>query len=87
MTTYISLLRGINVGGHNKITMDALKQLYCELGYLNVQSYIQSGNLIFDSPNTDIGAMAHLLQDEILQNCLKTRNQFIFTSHFGPKPV
>jgi uncharacterized protein (DUF1697 family) len=53
LTTYISLLKGINVGGHNKIKMDALQQMYLKLGYTDVQSYIQSGNLIFRTNETD----------------------------------
>jgi len=49
MTTYIALLRGINVSGHNLIKMDALKQLFLDLGYHDVSTYIQSGNVIFKS--------------------------------------
>ncbi|MBG7630960.1 MAG: DUF1697 domain-containing protein [Bacteroidetes bacterium] len=49
METYIALLRGINVGGHNKMKMLELKQLFVDLGYLDVVSYIQSGNVIFNS--------------------------------------
>ena len=49
MQTYIALLRGINVSGHNKIKMIALKQLFDKLGYKNVTTYIQSGNVIFQS--------------------------------------
>jgi uncharacterized protein (DUF1697 family) len=48
MTRYISLLRGINVGGRRKILMADLKKLYSDLGCLNIQTYIQSGNVIFD---------------------------------------
>ncbi len=47
MTTYISILRGINSGGYRIVQMDALRSLYAKLGYSNVQSYIQSGNVIF----------------------------------------
>lgn len=46
---YIALLRGINVGGHHKMPMAELRALCDELGWNNVKSYIQSGNLIFDS--------------------------------------
>ncbi|AFM03688.1 hypothetical protein Fleli_1252 [Bernardetia litoralis DSM 6794] len=49
MTKYISILRGINVGGKRKILMKDLKELYHNLGFLNVETYIQSGNVIFDS--------------------------------------
>jgi len=47
MTTFISILRGINVSGHRMIKMDALRQLYTEMGFSNVQTYIQSGNVVF----------------------------------------
>ena len=49
MTTYIALLRGINVTGHNKIKMTDLIQLFLDLGYLDVLTYIQSGNVLFKS--------------------------------------
>jgi uncharacterized protein (DUF1697 family) len=49
MTTYIALLRGINVSGHHKIKMAELKQLFLDLGYHDVSTYIQSGNVIFKS--------------------------------------
>ena len=48
MPTYISLLRGINVSGQKKILMADLKSLYEELGFTNVQTYIQSGNVVFE---------------------------------------
>lgn len=47
MSTCIALLRGINVGGHNKIAMAELRALCEKLGLGGVQSYIQSGNLVF----------------------------------------
>ena len=46
---YISILRGINVSGHKKIKMVDLKSLYELLGFQNVATYIQSGNVIFDA--------------------------------------
>ena len=51
MTIYIALLRGINVGGHNIIKMADLKQLMGTMGLNNVQTYIQSGNIVFESDN------------------------------------
>jgi uncharacterized protein (DUF1697 family) len=50
MKTYACILRGINVGGHKKILMSDLKALFEEAGYINVSTYIQSGNVIFRSP-------------------------------------
>lgn len=47
MTTYISLLRGINVSGSNIIKMEALRKLYAELGFEAIQTYVQSGNVVF----------------------------------------
>ena len=47
MQTYISILRGINVSGQKKIIMTDLVKLYEDLGFKDVVSYIQSGNVIF----------------------------------------
>ena len=49
MKTYIALLRGINVGGHKKILMKDLSLLFESLGFENVKTYIQSGNVVFRS--------------------------------------
>ncbi len=49
MTTYISILRGINVSGQRKILMADLKKTYEKLGFSNVATYIQSGNVVFSS--------------------------------------
>lgn len=46
---YLLLLRGINVGGKNKVSMAELKDLISRLGYENVITYINSGNIIFDA--------------------------------------
>lgn len=47
--TYVALLRGINVGGNNKISMPELKSAFENKGFKNVITYINSGNVIFDS--------------------------------------
>ena len=49
MNTYIALLRGINVSGHKKILMADLKLLFESLGFEQVTTYIQSGNVVFKS--------------------------------------
>ncbi len=49
----VALLRGINVGGHKKIKMADLRALFGELGFGDVQTYIQSGNVIFDPAGAD----------------------------------
>jgi len=50
MPVHIALLRGINVGGKNRIAMPALREMAIGLGYTEVATYIQSGNLIVTSP-------------------------------------
>lgn len=47
MQIYIALLRGINVSGHKKIIMADLKEMFEHLGYIDVITYIQSGNIVF----------------------------------------
>ncbi len=49
MTTYVALLRGINVGGHNRVAMADLRAVVSSLGHTDVATYIQSGNLVFTS--------------------------------------
>src|SRR3990172_2308519 len=46
---YIALLRGINVGGNRKVEMKKLKSFFESFGYINVSTYINSGNVIFES--------------------------------------
>ena len=53
MGTAIAFLRGINVGGHNRMKMAELRDVFSSLGYADVRTYIQSGNVVFESPETD----------------------------------
>ena len=53
MNRYVALLRGINVGGKNIIKMDDLKTCFKEMGFVNIATYIQSGNVLFDSNETN----------------------------------
>lgn len=52
---FVALLRGINVGGHKRVPMAELRALGAELGWTNVASYIQSGNLVFDAAGKAAG--------------------------------
>ncbi len=65
MQTYISMLRGINVSGHKIIKMEALRKMYKELGYKNVSSYVQSGNIVFGAEATTCRAVAERILLEI----------------------
>ena len=53
MNKHIAILRGINVGGRRKIKMADLKALLAKLNFENVITYIQSGNIVFESSLTD----------------------------------
>jgi uncharacterized protein (DUF1697 family) len=57
---YVALLRGINVGGRNPVAMADLRQTFTECGFSGVRTYIQSGNVLFDSDRP-----ARSLEDEI----------------------
>ncbi len=57
MNTYIALLRGINVGGNHKLPMKALAALLEGMGLHNVKTYIQSGNVIFQSERSDVATL------------------------------
>ena len=65
MHVIISLLRGVNVGGHNKIKMDALRGLYASLKLRNAQTYVQSGNVIFRTNERDLVQLAKRIENAI----------------------
>ncbi|HTF24637.1 MAG TPA: DUF1697 domain-containing protein [Candidatus Limnocylindria bacterium] len=65
MGVIISMLRGVNVGGHNKIKMDALRELYESLKLWDAQSYVQSGNVIFRSDERDISRLTRRIEEGI----------------------
>ena len=65
MQTYISMLRGINVSGQKKIRMADLKSLYESLGLENVQTYVQSGNVVFDSEEQDVAKLRKSIEAQI----------------------
>lgn len=64
MATFIALLRGINVGGKNTIKMAKLKQVFEAIGLYEVQTYIQSGNVLFKS-NEDEESLRNKIEQEI----------------------
>lgn len=61
MKTYVAFLRGINVGGKNIVKMDAVRSAFEELGFSGVKSYIQSGNIIFQSDLSDEEKLAKII--------------------------
>lgn len=62
MPVVISMLRGVNVGGHNRIKMDALRALYESLKLRNPQTYIQSGNVIFETRQDDLVRLSRQIE-------------------------
>lgn len=67
MQTYISILRGINVSGRNLIKMADLQQLLRESGFQNLKTYIQSGNVVYRYPQTDVKILSSLIASKITQ--------------------
>jgi uncharacterized protein (DUF1697 family) len=65
MPVVISMLRGVNVGGHNKIKMDALRALCESLKLRDPQTYVQSGNVIFRTKEQNHVLLTKRIQDGI----------------------
>ena len=67
MNTLISMLRGINVSGKNTIRMEELRELYETLDFKKVQTYVQSGNVIFETSDTNPSELATKIEKKIKQ--------------------
>ncbi|WP_440961313.1 DUF1697 domain-containing protein [Paenibacillus nitricinens] len=65
MTIYIALLHGINVGGHKIIKMQDLKTMLQSLGFHNVRTYIQSGNVVFESDEESESLLSGVIERQI----------------------
>ncbi len=65
MATYVALLRGINVGGRNKVPMAALREVVTSLGHTGVTTYIQSGNVLFTAAGASTRELAAALESAI----------------------
>lgn len=67
MTTCVSLFRGINVGGNRIVPMSELKSLHEALGFRNIATYIQSGNVVFSSDETDPAQLTQQIEEGFAQ--------------------
>lgn len=67
MTTHLALLRGINVSGHNMIKMEALKTALEAIGFQNVRTYIQSGNVFVDTEEESPSKVGFMIRQEIFK--------------------
>ncbi|WP_188805889.1 DUF1697 domain-containing protein [Citricoccus zhacaiensis] len=65
MRTHVGLMRGINVGGHNRLAMSDLREIVTGLGFSDVVTYIQSGNVVFSCIETDCTQLSTQLEQAI----------------------
>ena len=65
MASHVALLRGINVGGRNKVPMADLREVVASLGHTGVSTYIQSGNVLFNTAEEDTAKLAAALESAI----------------------
>jgi len=65
MESYVALFRGINVGGKNIVPMKALVVLFEDLGFRNVKTYIQSGNVVFESSGKSVARLSVKIGSEM----------------------
>lgn len=66
MPKYVAFLRAINVGGHI-VKMERLRDLFAALNFKNVETFIASGNVIFDSPSKSAGALEKKIESHLLK--------------------
>lgn len=65
MRTHVGLLRGINVGGHNRLAMADLREIVMALGFRDVETYIQSGNVVFTCAEFNLAELSTKLEQAI----------------------
>ena len=98
MEVIVSMLRGINLGPHHRVTMEALRALYTELKLRDPQTYIQSGNVVFRTGERDLLRLARKIEDRIerdfgfradvvLRNCADMRATVAANPFAGRKDI
>jgi uncharacterized protein (DUF1697 family) len=65
LESYVALLRAVNLGAHNKVSMPALRALVEALGFEDVRTYVQSGNVVFKGAARDHGEVGRTIEDEL----------------------
>ena len=68
-TVFVALLRGVNVGGNNIISMSSLRTSFEKMGFSNVSTYINSGNVIFQDPRKSIPELVRRIEAGINSHC------------------
>jgi uncharacterized protein (DUF1697 family) len=66
--SYLALLRGINVGGKNVIKMDFLKKVFEKMGFYDVKTYIQSGNVLFKDIEVEKDKLTKKIEEALFKN-------------------
>lgn len=69
MQTYVALLRGINVGGNNKVSMSFLKKIFEGLAFSQVRTYINSGNVIFTTEKKNLEEIVRDIETTLHKKC------------------
>ncbi len=68
MTTYISMLRGINLGPHNRIKMEFLRTSLATIGLDQIRTYVQSGNAVFSCADVPTAKLSEKIERQILKD-------------------
>jgi uncharacterized protein (DUF1697 family) len=76
---YAALLRGINVGGNNIIKMDALRKIFEEMGFSDVKTYIQTGNVVFEDTEKDKSKLREKIEEKVFKEIKGKINSAILT--------
>jgi uncharacterized protein (DUF1697 family) len=89
----VAFLRGINVGGHNRVPMTDLRALFTDLGYPDAVTLVQSGNVLFGAEGTDLAALAAHLEREFTARfgfasrfVLRSRDELVEAAARNPFP-
>ncbi len=69
MPTHVALLRGINVGGRNKVAMADLREVVSSLGFADVATYVQSGNVVFSAKAPKARAIEAAIEEQLGVSC------------------
>lgn len=69
MNVHVALLRGVNLGGHNQIGMETLRDICVSLKLRSPRTYIQSGNVVFGAREADLGKLAARIESAIEKRC------------------
>jgi uncharacterized protein (DUF1697 family) len=80
MSIHVALLRGINVGGHNRVAASDLRDLLGALGFAGAKSLLQSGNLVFESDRQTGAELERLLEVETAERLHVTADYFVRTA-------